>query len=203
MACGRRRLRPVRIPVPPHPHDEPQTRDPERAARRFTRPAAGAAARAVPPRGVSCDAPRAARPWRDGAPAWGVPRPARGGGASRAPLCLEGRSRRLRLRGRPRAKPERSCGVAESKPTTSSSPGWAGVGDRAAARDRADRDGRRLDARGAGAMERPERVDVARPGLRVQVDHMRLPSGLRRQRGAHGFGVERAASGVATQRFFP
>jgi hypothetical protein len=54
----------------------------------------GAAARAVPPRGVSCDAPRAARPWRDAAPAWGVPRPARGGGASRAPLCLGGRSRR-------------------------------------------------------------------------------------------------------------
>jgi hypothetical protein len=94
MACGRRRLRPVRIPVPPHPHDEPQARDAERAARRFTRPAGGAAARAVPPRGVPGDAPRAARPWRDAAPAWGVPRPARGGGASRAPLCLEGHSRR-------------------------------------------------------------------------------------------------------------
>src|SRR5436189_678672 len=30
----RRLLRPVRIPVPPHPHDEPQARAAERAARR-------------------------------------------------------------------------------------------------------------------------------------------------------------------------
>src|SRR5205823_3182384 len=39
----RRLLRPVRIPVPPHPHGKPQARGAERAARRFTQQSAGAA----------------------------------------------------------------------------------------------------------------------------------------------------------------
>jgi hypothetical protein len=157
----RRLLRPVRIPVSPHPHEEPQARAAERAARRFTRPAAGAAARAVPPRGVPYDAPRAAQPWLGAAPAWGVPRPARGEDASRAPLCLEGRPLRPPSRRTPRAKSEMSCGVAARSRRRRASPGSGLVGDREPVRDRADHDQPRLAARGSEVVaERLERVDV-------------------------------------------
>lgn len=98
----------------------------ERAARSVMQPAADAAAGAVQPRVGPCGAPRAVRPWPDVAPASGVPRPGRGGGASPPPLCLGGRSRRPPSQRAPRAKSEISCGVAVSKPTTSSIPGSAG-----------------------------------------------------------------------------
>src|SRR6266545_6440185 len=101
---GRRLLRPVREPISPHPHEEPQARDAERAARRLTRAAAGAVARDVRPRDVPCDVPRAARPWRDAAPAWAVPRLARDGDASPAPLYSKG----AHGRPLPRERPERS-----------------------------------------------------------------------------------------------
>jgi hypothetical protein len=120
----RRLLRPVRIPVPPHPHDEPQARSAERAARRFMRQAGGAATRAVPPRAAPFGEPPAARLWPGAEPAWGVPRPERGGDASPPPLCLEGRTRRPPVQRAPRAQSEMRCGVAVSKPTTSSIP-WS------------------------------------------------------------------------------
>jgi hypothetical protein len=105
---------------------EPQARSAERAARRFMRQAGGAAARAVPPRAAPLGGPPAARLWPGAEPAWGMAQPERGGDASPPPLCLEGRPRRPPVQRAPRAKSEMSCGVAVSKPTTSSIPGSAG-----------------------------------------------------------------------------
>ena len=96
----RRLLRPVRIPVPPHPHEEPQARACRACGSSFTRPAADATGRDVQPRSGPRGARRAARPWPDAAPASAVPRAVRGGDASPPPLCLEGRARRPRFRER-------------------------------------------------------------------------------------------------------
>jgi hypothetical protein len=97
---------------------------------RVMQPAAVAAARVVPPRAAPCGGPRVARPWPDAVPAGGVPLPGRGGDASPPPLCVEGRRRRPPAQRTPRAKSETSCGVAVSKPTTSSiAPGGARTRD--------------------------------------------------------------------------
>src|SRR6478609_10885351 len=70
---GRRLLRPVRLPVPPHPHEEPRGRAAERAARRFTLPAGIPAGRGVRSRGEPSGEPLAARPLPGAARAWAVP----------------------------------------------------------------------------------------------------------------------------------
>ena len=124
----RRLLRPVRIPVPPHPQCVEKRRRAAGSSCRacgspFTQPVAAAARHVVLSRGAPGGERRAARPWPGAAaPASGVPRPVRGGDASPPPLCLEGRARRPRDQRAPRANSEMSCGVAVSKPTTSSIP---------------------------------------------------------------------------------
>ena len=117
MGLARRFLRPVRMPVPPHPHEEPPVRGAGRAARRsFTR-GADDAARATTSRGAPCGGSRARSPWRAAASPW---------------TCDDHREMAMHLesslsRGAlaappfqraPRAKSELSCGVAVSKPTT-------------------------------------------------------------------------------------
>ena len=128
----RRLLRPVRIPVPPHPQCVEKRRRAAGSCCRacgspFTQPVAAAARHVVLSRGAPRGERRAARPWPGAAaPASGMPRPVRGGDASPPPLCLEGRARRPPAQRAPRAKSEMSCGVAVSKPTTSSIPGSFG-----------------------------------------------------------------------------
>ena len=110
----RRLLGPVRIPVPPHPHEEPQARACRACGSSFTQPAADATGRDVQPRSGPRGARRAVRPWPDAAPASAVPRAVRGGDASPPPLCLEGRARRPRFRER-RERSRRSAAAARCR----------------------------------------------------------------------------------------
>ncbi len=82
MASGRRFLRPVRIPVPPHPHEKPQAVT-QAGGSSLKRPAAWAAASIARRRGAPGGGTRAPRPWPGAAAAWGVPQPGRGAGSSR------------------------------------------------------------------------------------------------------------------------
>src|SRR6058998_1805510 len=120
----RRLLRPVRIPVPPHPHEEPQARAAERAARRSRgRP------RRRPLRSCALETCLAANLKLDD-----LGRARHRLGPCRDPYEVEmhlrllsvskGARGALRCQRAPRAKSEMSCGVAVSKPTTSSIP-WS------------------------------------------------------------------------------
>src|SRR5690349_15078330 len=63
---SRRFLRPVRIPVPPHPQGGSRRRVPGGrlpSCSLLTRPVVDATARAVPARGAPCDGSRAGSPW--------------------------------------------------------------------------------------------------------------------------------------------
>ena len=94
MASGRRFLRPVRIPIPPHPHERAAGRERKRAARRLTRPAAGGcrfdrerACKSAPldRQSEHHDLGRAVRLLLGG-----VPRPRRGCGCISSPSLLNG-----------------------------------------------------------------------------------------------------------------
>jgi hypothetical protein len=123
---GRRLLRPVRIPVPPHPHDESHARAAECAARR---------SRGRPRRRPLRPCPLEPR-FAANLELYDFGRTRHWLGACRDPYEVEMHLRLLSgskgARGAPlcqrapRAKSEMSCGVAVSKPTTSSIPGSFG-----------------------------------------------------------------------------
>ena len=105
------------------------------------------------------------------------------------------------LRARRGRTPRSSCGVAVSKPTTSSMPGSFGIRDREAVRDHADHDQAGVDARRASVVrERLDRVDVARPGLAVGVDHERVDLALAVERVQHRQRAVRAAERQVAHR---